>query len=141
MESTWKREIGAACIGSLRNGARAALRAIPLLGDEVDQLAELRALIRRAQEEERRLTQEILTGLQAAGLSRLAGRQAVAIVEQRATLRPDPELFYEALGARAFEALTVSVTPARRLMAPADLEAISDKLVSPVLRVERVSGE
>lgn len=118
------------------DGIRPPARVVPLLGPEVDHLAELRDLIRRAQAEERRLTAEILTALRAAGLRRLAGRQAVAVLEARTTLRPDPQLFHEALGPRAFGAMTVSVTAARTLLGEDDLAAISEATTSPVLRIE-----
>ena len=55
---------------------------------------------------------------------------------QRVTLAPDPQLFLEALGPRAWEALTVNVTAARRLMGADDLGAISEATTIRVLRLE-----
>src|SRR5882672_6801101 len=103
------------------NGHRPPAKVVPLLGQHIDHLLELRALIRRAQDEERAMTAEIVTAMQAAGVERLAGHAAVALLGQRTTLTPDPELFYEALGAKAFEAMAVNVTPARNLMGADDL--------------------
>lgn len=120
------------------NGTRAGApaRVIPLLGQKIDDLHELRALIRQSQEAERTLTAEILTSMQAAGVARLGGRQAVAVLGERTTLTVDPELFHHALGVRAFGALSVRVEAARRLMAADDLAAISETTITPVLRVE-----
>jgi hypothetical protein len=111
-------------------------RVIPLLGPQVDHLLELRGLIRRAQEEERAMTAELLRALEAAGLTRLAGRQAVAVRDERVTLKPDPQRLLEAVGEPSWAALTVSVTAARRLLGEEDLAAISEKITTPVLRVE-----
>ena len=122
-----------------RNGHRPAGKVVPLLAglaDKVDHLAELRALIRQAQQAERELTHEILAALQAAGLDRLAGLRALAVRDTRATLQPDPQLFVEAAGPRAWEAMAVRLEAARRLIAADLLEAISEKTTSPVLRVE-----
>lgn len=120
----------------LVNGAQPQARVIALLGPQVDHLFELRALSRRAQDEERRMTAEVLEALQIAGLDRLAGQQAVAIVDERSTLRPNPQLFAVAVGPRAWGAMTVSVTAARKLLGEDDLQAISEITTSPVLRVE-----
>ncbi len=97
------------------------------LAQKVDDLFELRALLRQSQAGERALTAEILQGLTSAGLERFQGEEAVAIVGQRVTLAPDPQLFLEALGPRAWEALGAD-----------DLAAISESTTSPVLRVEAV---
>jgi hypothetical protein len=102
----------------------------------VDHLFELRSLIRQSQEAERQMTAEILRAMQAAGLATLEGQQAVAILGERSTLKPDVQLFLEALGPRAYPALTVSVTAAREVMAAQDLAAISETIISPVVRVE-----
>ena len=107
---------------------------------DVDHLAELRGLIRRAQEQERQLTGEILHAMDAAGVSRLEGEQAVAIRDTRTTLRPDVGLFLEALGPRAHEALAVNITAARRLIGADDLAAISETATTPVLRVEPLAA-
>lgn len=113
-------------------------RVVPLLGQKIDDLLGLRALLRRAQDEERKLTGEVLGALQAVGADRVEGREAVAVIDARTTLKPDPTKLYAALGARAFEAMTVSVTAARRLMAEEALVAISETTTSPVLRVEAI---
>jgi hypothetical protein len=110
----------------------------PQLAQQVDDLHELRGLIRKSQEAERILTQQVLGTLTAAELDTFEGSQAVAIVGQRVTLAPDPQLFLEALGPRAWEALTVNVTAARRLLGADDLAAISESTTSRVLRVEAV---
>lgn len=133
-------------VADSRNGTKphdapgASRRVVPLLGARIDRLLELRGLIRQAQEEERRLTAEVLAGLDASGLDRLAGQQAVATIEPRVTLRPDPALVHRALGDRAWAAMTVSVTAARRLMPAADLEAISEAATTRALRVEPREG-
>ena len=108
----------------------------PGLAQQVDDLHELRGLIRKSQEAERILTQQVLGTLTAAGLEQFEGAQAVAIVGQRVNLVPDVQLFLEALGPRALEALTVSVTAARKLMGADDLAAISEATTTPVLRIE-----
>ncbi len=108
----------------------------PGLAQRVDDLFELRALLRQSQAGERELTAEILQALTAAGLERFQAEDAVAIVGQRVTLAPDPQLFLEALGPRAWEGLSVNVTAARRLMGADDLAAISETTTSPVLRIE-----
>ena len=87
-------------------------------------------------ETERALTRELVETMQAQGLTALQGARAVAVLEARTTLRPDTALFVEALGSAAFEAVTVSVTAARRLMVAADVAAISEAVATPVLRVE-----
>jgi hypothetical protein len=117
---------------------RPAAKVVPLLGPQIDHLFELRDLIRRAQDEERRMTAEILGVMEAAGLTRLAGQQATAIVDRRATLRVDPELFHRAVGGAAYEAMSVSVGAARPLVGEADLGAISEATTTPVLRLEPV---
>jgi hypothetical protein len=109
------------------------------LAPQVDHLAELRGLIRRAQAAERQLTQDLLAAMAAHDLRTVPGQAAVAILESRTALRVDPELFLLAAGARAPEALTVSVTAARRLLGEADLEAISEPMTTPVLRLEPVA--
>jgi hypothetical protein len=76
----------------------------------------------------------------AQGLGAVQGTQAVAIREARTSLQVDAALFLEAAGGRATEALTVSVTAARRLVGEATLEAISERTTSAVLRVETLEG-
>jgi len=111
----------------------------PHLGQLIDDLFELRGLVHRAQANERAMTAEVLQALTAAGLERYEGEGAVAIVGQRVTLAPDPQLFLEALGPRAWEPLTVNVTAARRLLGADDLAAISETTTTAVLRVEERS--
>jgi len=111
----------------------------PHLGQLIDDLFELRGLVHRAQANERAMTAEVLQALTAAGLARYEGDGAVAIVGQRLNLAPDPQLFLEALGPRAWEALSVNVTAARRLMGADDLAAISETTTTAVLRVEERS--
>lgn len=113
-----------------------AARVIPLSGAKVDRLLALRADLKRLQEEERNLTAELVRILQAQGLKALQGSRAVAVLDERTTLKADPELFCQALGQAAWGALTVSVTAARRLLGEDDLRAISETGVQPVLRVE-----
>jgi len=124
-----------------RNGTKpqAPARVVPLLGPTIDELYRLRGLMRQAQEEERRLTGEILRACNAAGVTRLEGTSAVAIVDSRTTLKPDVALFLEAVGRRGYKALSVSVTAARQLMGADDLAAISETVTSPVLRVESIA--
>jgi hypothetical protein len=122
------------------NGARPAGKVIPLLAlaplrEKVDQLAELRQLVRQAERTERELTQEILAALERAGLDRLAGREVVAVRGERENIQVDVELFHDALGASAYAALSVGVVAARRLMAEDDLRAISTVTTAPVLRL------
>jgi hypothetical protein len=111
----------------------------PHLGQLIDDLFELRGLARRAQANERAMTAEVLQALTAAGLERYEGEGAVAIVGQRLNVAPEPQLFLEALGPRAWEALSVNVTAARRLMGADDLAAISETTTTAVLRVEERS--
>ena len=120
-------------------GTNGHVRAAALWRDvlltNVDHLLELRALIKRAQEDERKLTQEIVTTLRAHGLRTIRGQRAVAILDEQTTLAVDPGLFLEAAGVRAPEALRVSVTAARRILRQDELAAISETTTTPVLRV------
>lgn len=109
--------------------------ALPGLAATVDHLAELRGLIRRAQDEERKLTAEILGFMESAGLKQLAGAEAVAIRDERTTMKVDVGLFVEATGRAGFDALTVSVTAARKHLGERDLAAISESTTAPALRV------
>lgn len=117
-------------------GRDLAARTIAGLAPQVDHLYELRTLIRQAQAVERQITQELLGVLAAQGLGALQGQRAVAILESRTSLHVDAALFLEAAGSRAPEALTVSVTAARRLLGEAELDAISETLTTSALRVE-----
>lgn len=114
---------------------RTPARVVPLPSLAVDHLAELRGLIRRAQEEERKLTAEILSVMASASLDRLEGTEAVAIRDERTTLKPDVGLFLEAAGAAGYDALSVSVTAARKHLGEDDLRAISEATTTPALRV------
>jgi hypothetical protein len=111
------------------------MRILASLRPDVDHLAELRSLIRRATEMERAITTAISNAMEAAGVNRLEGDQTVAIRDTRATLRPDVDLFIEALGPRAYDALIVNATAARQLLAGEDLAAISESATNHVLRV------
>jgi len=119
-----------------RNGTKPRPRVVPLLGPKIDHLLELRGLIRRAQEEERAMTGEIITAMAAAGVARLQGHQAAAILDERITLKPDPVSFLAATGAEGYAAVSVSITAARRLMGADQLAAISEVTINPVLRCE-----
>src|SRR5712692_11222111 len=111
-----------------RNGTKPPTRpqVVPLLGPTIDHLLGLRDLPRRAQGEERTMTAEIVQAVAAAGVSRLEGAGAIAVLEERTILRPDPVSFLAATGAAGYSTLSVSVTAARRLMGADDLAAISD---------------
>lgn len=108
--------------------------------ETVDHVAELRDLIRRAQEQERALTRELIETMDARGLRSLPGHRAVAVLEERTTLTVDAGLFLEALGPAALPAITVRVEQARHLMAADDLAAISETATGLVLRVDGLRG-
>lgn len=126
--------------------ARPASNVVPLrhalahARETVDHLAELRDLIRRAQEQERALTRELIETMDARGLRSLPGHRAVAVLEERTTLTVDAGLFLEALGPAALPAITVRVEQARHLMAADDLAAISETAMGLVLRVDGLRG-
>jgi hypothetical protein len=101
------------------------------LAQQVDDLFELRGLIKKSQAAEKALTQQITGILKDAGLAQFDGQQGIAILGERTVLTPDPQLFLEVLGDKAFGALRVSVEDARELMVPAD----SESATGPVLRV------
>jgi hypothetical protein len=109
---------------------------VPLIGAQVDRLAELRATLRTLETEERALTLEVSTTLQAAGVDTAHGRHAVARIEVRTITRVDPELFLELTGPKGLQAMTVSVTAARKLVVEADLAAISERSEQRALRVD-----
>lgn len=113
---------------------------VSLLSGKADRLLELRTSLRTLQAEERRLTEELVGALTAQGLGAVHGLRAIGSLEHRTSLRVDPALFLEAAGSRAPEALSVSVAAARRLLGEADLEAISETVTTPVLRVEPLQG-
>jgi hypothetical protein len=112
----------------------------PLFRARVDELATLREKIRELTDRERQITRTLTEGLQAHGLTELAGTEARAILETRTTLKPDPGLVLDALGPKAIDVLTVSLTALRRVMVEADIEAISETTTAPVLRVVAVNG-
>lgn len=118
-----------------RPAAKSRVVPLPSLAASVDHLAELRGLIRRAQDEERKITAEILGVMASAGLDRLEGTEAVAIRDERTTLKVDVGLFLEAAGTAGYDALTVSVTAARKHLGEDDLRAISEATTTPALRV------
>jgi hypothetical protein len=122
--------------GTKTRPGRTLGKVVPLLGPSIDHLLELRELIRRAQDEERKMTAEVVAGLQATGVTRLAGHRALAILDVRTTQRVDPKRLHETVGAAAFTAMTVSITAARQLLGTDALQAISDVTTSPVLRVQ-----
>jgi hypothetical protein len=111
------------------------------LAQKIDDLAELRALIRKATATERELTGEVLTELAALRVSHFEGTAAVAVLEHRTCLKPDPELFVEALGRASYAALTVSVSKAREMIGEQDLQAISEATTTPALRIETRTPE
>lgn len=82
------------------------------------------------------MTADVIRAMAAAGFAKLEGTEAVAVLGERRDLKPDPARFLEAVGARGYAALVVSVTAARRLLGADDLAAISETTTSPVLRVE-----
>jgi len=133
--------MGTLIVAHPTNGAKASLtaRILPLAAPQVDRLLDLRASLKRLQAEERALTAELVGVLEAQGLRALQGTRAVAVLDQRTSLRVDPELFHRAVGPAAFGAMTVRVEAARTLLGAADLAAISEATMSPVLRVEPVA--
>ena len=119
-------------VAATRAGAQVAA-----LAQQVDDLLELRSLLKASQEAERQLTAQVVSALQAAGATRVDGLKAVATLGQRTTQAVDVDLFIQGVGlAAALPALTVSVTKARELMLPVDLDAISETFGTPVLFVK-----
>jgi hypothetical protein len=109
---------------------------VPLIGAQVDRLAELRATLRTLEAEERALTAEISGALQTAGVVTAQGRHAIARIETRTIQKVDPELFLELVGHQGLQAMSVSITAARKLAVAADLDAISEKTEQRALRVD-----
>jgi hypothetical protein len=67
----------------LPHPSRPAKPVPPHLGQQIDDLFELRALLRRSQASERALTTQILQALTAARLTEFQGEQATAIIDLR----------------------------------------------------------
>jgi hypothetical protein len=130
-----------ATIIPFHTGRVAARQPAGTLAQKIDDLAELRTLIRQATATERQLTGEILTELAARRVTRFEGSQAVAMLEHRTTLSVDPGLFLLATGKAGHAALAVSVTKARELLGEQDLVAISEKSTTPALRLEQRTAD
>jgi hypothetical protein len=109
---------------------------VPLVGSQIDRLVDLRATLRTLEAEERALTLEVSTALQAAGVSTAQGRRAVARIALRTIQKVDSELFFELVGRRGLTAMSVSITAARKVVVEADLDAISEKTEQRALRVD-----
>ncbi len=110
------------------------------LAQRIDDLGQLRSLLRQSQEAERQLSNEIKALLAEAGTSEARGLEYVATVSERVDTVVDPELWLEATGKRGLVALTVSVTRARELMGEEDIRAISEPRTTPVLNVKPLAG-
>ena len=108
----------------------------PSLADRIDQLADLRFLLRQSVAAEKELSAEISLAIKATGRDQAEGLSAIAILGTRTNLKVDPQLFLEATGPKGFAALSVSVTAAREFMGEQDLNAIAEPVPTPVLRVE-----
>jgi hypothetical protein len=122
------------------NGKKPLAKVAPktTLADLADDLYELRTLLKKSTEAERKLTAEVLEGMHRVGADRIEGAIGVAILGERTTLTPDVGLFIGALGARAHAALSVKIEAARALMAADDLAAISESSTTPILRVQPI---
>jgi hypothetical protein len=108
------------------------------LTTDLDQLAELRALLKRATAEERDLTARVLAQLDQLGVTALRTADTVARVDTVTTLSIDPGLFVLACGDldRAASALRVSVEKARECLDGATVTAIAQSTVSRRLVVQ-----
>ncbi len=120
--------------------ARLAARIIPSMGQKVDDLAELRSLVRRAQVAERQLTAEISSYLAMTGLVALHGARAAARLETWKVMTVDAARFFDLVGVSALKAMSVSIGAARRLVGGAALDAIGERKAQRVLRVEELAG-
>jgi hypothetical protein len=120
------------------NARTAARRGLTELGQKITDLYQLRGLLREGEKVEKALTREVLDGLAAVGLDQLQGGEVAAVVDRRTTFVADPELFYQAAGARAWTAMSVSTTAARRILAQETLEAISEPSTTVVLRITTI---
>ena len=118
---------------------RLAARIIPTMGQKVDELAELRSLVRRAQVAERQLTAEISSYLEMTGLVALHGARAAARLETWKVMTVDAARFFDLVGPSALNAMSVSIGAARRLVGGATLDAIGERKAQRVLRVEELA--
>lgn len=130
------------------NGTTNGLRPSPIpvrpsaaLAVAVEELADLREQLKRLSTRERELTSLIITTLRAEGGRTIETPTAVAVLDFRRTLKPDPGLFIEAVGVKAAcAALSVRVEDARKLIGGDDLAAISETATTPALTVRRSNG-
>ena len=97
---------------------------VPLLADQADRLYRLRLRLAEAQAAEAALTRELLDGLRAHGLTRLAGVAAIATVEPETSMVPLARLTQ-----RERRRIGEADVPA------ADLEAYAVPIAQPVLRL------
>ena len=118
---------------------RLAARIIPTMGQKVDDLAELRSLVRRAQAVERQLTAEISSYLEMTGLVALHGARAAARLETWKVMTVDAARFFDLVGISALKAMSVSISAAKRLVGGATLDAIGERKAQRVLRVEELA--
>ena len=114
-------------------------RIIPSMGQKVDDLAELRSLVRRARAVERQLTAEISSYLEMTGLVALHGARAAARLETWKVMTVDAARFFDLVGPSALKAMSVSISAARRLVGGAALDAIGERKAQRVLRVEELA--
>jgi hypothetical protein len=106
------------------------------LAAQIDQLADLRFLLRQSVAAEKALTAEVMKAMQEAKLDTAEGARSVAKITARTSTVVDVALFLETLGPKAYPALAVKIEAARELMAGADLAAISETSTSQSLRIE-----
>jgi len=118
---------------------RLAERIIPVMGQKVDDLAELRSLVRRAEVAERQLTAEISSYLEMTGLVALHGARAAARLETWKVMTVDAARFFDLVGVSALKAMSVSISAAKRLVGGATLDAIGERKAQRVLRVEELA--
>ena len=109
------------------------------MGQKVDDLAELRSLVRRARAVERQLTAEISSYLEMTGLVALHGARAAARLETWKVMTVDAARFFDLVGVSALKAMSVSVSAAKRLVGGATLDAIGERKAQRVLRVAELA--
>ena len=126
---------------SHRTKAQPPAPAVTPLGEKIDQLADLRKILRLAQAAEHEMTAEITQALQATGLEEARGSQAIARLEKRRNLVVDAELLHEAIGRQAWSCMSVSTTRARQFLGQQDLETISEPIPSIALTVRPLAVE